>query len=160
VKVQFELKLFNVDKIIKKRKTHKKEFWKNGRNDGGVMKLHHAALISSSEANADKFYEGTLKLRKIKTSLLKNDLSSKIFKIDVECLMILYGNEDFAIEVFVTDRIPNEELSLRHLCLEVGEREKFLERCRSNGIEINLVPRGDSQICFVQDFDGNLFEVK
>jgi len=26
VKVQFELKLFNVDKIIKKRKTHKRNF--------------------------------------------------------------------------------------------------------------------------------------
>ncbi len=124
------------------------------------MRLHHAALVSSSEANADKFYEGTLKLRKIKTSVLKNDLSLKIFEIDVECPMILYGNEDFAIEVFITDRIPNEKLSLRHLCLEVEDRGKFLESCRSNGIEINLFPRGDSQICFVQDFDGNLFEIK
>ena len=124
------------------------------------MRLHHAALVSSSEANADKFYEGTLKLRKIKTSLLKNDLSLKIFAIDIECPMILYGNEHFAIEVFVTDRILNEKLPLRHLCLEVEDREKFLERCRSNGIEINLVSRGDSQICFVQDFDGNLSEIK
>ena len=124
------------------------------------MRLHHAALVSSSEANADKFYGGTLKLGKIKTSLLKSDLALKIFKIDVECPMILYGNEDFAIEVFVTDRIPIEKLPLRHLCLSVGDREKFLERCRSDGIEINLVSRGDSQICFVQDFDGNLFEIK
>ena len=124
------------------------------------MRLHHAALVSSSEANADKFYEDTLKLRKIKTSLLKNDLSLKIFEIDVECPMILYGNEDFAIEVFVTDRILNEELPPRHLCLEVEDRGKFLESCRSNGIEINLVSKGDSQICFVQDFDGNLFEIK
>ena len=96
------------------------------------MRLHHAALVSSSEANADKFYEGILKLKKIKTSLLKGDLSLRIFAIHVECPMILYGNEDFVIEVFVTDRIPNEKLSLRHLCLEVEEREKFLERCRSN----------------------------
>jgi catechol 2,3-dioxygenase-like lactoylglutathione lyase family enzyme len=124
------------------------------------MRLHHAALVSSSETNADKFYEGTLKLRKIKTFLLKRDLSLKIFGIDVGCPMILYGNEDFAIEVFVTDRIPNEKFPLRHLCLEVEDREKFLENCRSNDIEINLVPRGDSQICFIQDLDGNLFEIK
>jgi len=68
------------------------------------------------------------------------------FEIDVECPMIFYGNDDSAIEVFVTDRIPNEKLSVRHLCLEVENREKFLGSCRSNGIRINLVPRGDSQI--------------
>lgn len=45
------------------------------------MRLHHATLVSSSEANVDKFYEGILKLRKIKTSLLKSDLSLFIFLI-------------------------------------------------------------------------------
>ena len=28
------------------------------------------------------------------------------------------------------------------------------------GLKIKLVPKGDSQICFVQDFDGNQFEIK
>ena len=124
------------------------------------MRLHHASLVSSSEANADKFYEGILKLRKIKTSILKNNLALRIFDIDVECPLILYGNEDFAIEVFVTTQIPDKKAPFSHLCLEVEDREKFLTSCRSTGLAINLVPRGDSQICFVQDFDGNLFEIK
>ncbi|MBL7225896.1 MAG: hypothetical protein KJ573_06730 [Proteobacteria bacterium] len=72
------------------------------------MKLHHVAMLSSSQENADKFYEGILKLRKIKTSLLKSDLAVRIFGIDVECPLILYGNKNFAIEVFVTDRIPHK----------------------------------------------------
>ena len=124
------------------------------------MRLHHAALVSSSEANADKFYEGILELRKIKTSLLTNNLAVEIFNIDVECPLILYGNQDFAIEVFVTNQILEKKAPFTHLCLEVEDREKFLTRCRSNGLEVNLVPKGDSQICFVQDFDGNLFEIK
>jgi len=124
------------------------------------MRLHHAALVSSSEANADTFYEGILELRKIKTSLLTNNLAVEIFNIDVECPLILYGNQDFAIEVFVTNQIPEKKAPFTHLCLEVEDREKFLTRCRSNGLEVNLVPKGDSQICFVQDFDGNLFEIK
>lgn len=124
------------------------------------MRLHHASLVSSSEANADKFYEGILKLRKIKTSILKNNLALRIFDMDVECPLILYGNEDFAIEVFVTNQIPDKKAPFSHLCLEVEDREKFLTSCRSTGLAINLVPRADSQICFVQDFDGNLFEIK
>ena len=124
------------------------------------MRLHHAALVSSSEANADKFYEDILKLGKIKTYVLKSNLALRIFDIDVECPLILYGNEDFAIEIFVTNQIPDKKAPLSHLCLEVEDREKFLTSCRSNGLEINLVPRGDSQICFVRDLDGNLFEIK
>jgi catechol 2,3-dioxygenase-like lactoylglutathione lyase family enzyme len=124
------------------------------------MRLHHAALVSSSEANADKFYGGILELSKIKTSLLTNNLAVEIFNIDVECPLILYGNQDFAIEVFVTNQIPDKKVPLTHLCLEVEDREKFLKHCRSAGLEVNLVPKGDSQICFVQDFDGNLFEIK
>ena len=124
------------------------------------MRLHHAALVSSSEANADKFYEGILKLRKIKTSLLKKNLAEALFDIDVECPLILYGNEDFAIEVLVMNRIPDKKAPFTHLCLEVEDRKEFLTSCRSSGLVVNLFPKGDSQICFVQDFDGNLFEIK
>ncbi len=124
------------------------------------MRLHHAALVSSSEAHADKFYEDILKLRKIKTYVLKSDLALKIFEIDAECSLILYGNENFAIEVFVPGRVPSKKEPFTHLCLEVNDREEFLGTCRSAGLEINIVPRGDSRLCFVRDFDVNLFEIK
>jgi catechol 2,3-dioxygenase-like lactoylglutathione lyase family enzyme len=125
-----------------------------------MMRLRHVALVSSSETNADKFYEGILKLRKIKTSILKSDLALSIFEIDAECPLILYGNEDFSIEVFVTDRVPYKKTPFTHLCLEVEDREQFLTSCRSIGLEVNIVDKGDTQICFVKDLDGNLFEIK
>lgn len=124
------------------------------------MRLHHAALVSSSESHADRFYEDILKLRKIKTALLKSDLALSLFGIDAECSLILYGNENFAIEVFVPNRVPSKKEPFTHLCLEVDDREEFLANCRSAGLKIKLVPRGDSQICFVRDFDGNQFEIK
>ena len=124
------------------------------------MRLHHAALFSSSEANSDKFYEDILKLRKIKAYVLKSDLALKIFGIDDECLLILYGNDDFAIEVFVPKLVPSKKEPFPHLCLELDDREGLLARCRSAGLKIKLVPKGDSRICFVQDFDGNQFEIK
>ena len=124
------------------------------------MRLHHAALVSSSEDHADRFYQDILKLSKIKASMLKRDLSLSLFEIDAECSMILYGNEDLAIEVFVLNQGPSKKEPFTHLCLEVGDREEFLSRCRSGGLKIKLVPKGDSEVCFIQDFDGNMFEIK
>jgi catechol 2,3-dioxygenase-like lactoylglutathione lyase family enzyme len=124
------------------------------------MRLHHAALVAGSEEKADQFFLGILNLKKVKTSLLQRDLVCKIFESDVECRLILYGGEDFAIEVFVPDPPPKEKTPFTHLCLEVEDREKFLGDCQSAGLPVKRVPRGDSVICFIQDFDGNLFEIK
>lgn len=124
------------------------------------MKLNHVALIAASQDHADRFYEGILKLRKIKTSLLTRDLAMKIFGVAMECPLILYGNEGFAIEVFVTDRIPPKNSPVAHVCLQVEDRDAFIAACQSAGLTVHLIPRGDWNLCFVQDFDGNLFEIK
>lgn len=124
------------------------------------MKLNHVALVARSQEHADSFYEAILELTKIKTSMLTSDLAMKIFGLEVECPLILYGNEAFAIEVFVTERIPPNSSPVAHICLQVEDREAFMAACRSAGLTVNLIPRGESPICFVRDFDGNLFEIK
>jgi len=43
---------------------------------------------------------------------------------------------------------------------DVEDREAFLAACRSVGLAVNIVPRTESKLCFVRDFDGNLFEIK
>ena len=78
------------------------------------MRLHHTALVSSSESHADKFYQDILKLKKIKTSILQSELASELFEIDAECILFLYGNEDFAIEVFVTKQLPSKKEPFTH----------------------------------------------
>jgi len=124
------------------------------------MKLNHVAMVARSQETADRFYEGILQLTKIKTSILTSDLAVKIFGLEVECPLILYGDEAFAIEVFVTARIPMNRSPFVHICLQVEDRETFIKTCRSAGAIVNLIPRGEWQLCFVQDFDGNLFEIK
>ena len=125
-----------------------------------MMKLLHAAVGASTEENADTFFEDLVGLSKIKASVLNRELANRLFHIDAECGLMLYGNEDFAVEVIVTDPLPGQRRTVSHICLEVEDRDRFIERCRSKGLEINLVPKGDALLCFIKDFDGNLYEIK
>ncbi len=124
------------------------------------MKLHHAAVIARSETNVDQFYEGILQLKKTKKTFLTHSLAKDLFDAELECPFILYANDTCAIEVFVIDQLSHKPAPCVHLCLEVEDRETFLKRCRSHGLKITRVTKGNSQICFVQDFDGNRFEIK
>ncbi|MES0349333.1 MAG: VOC family protein [Desulfobacteria bacterium] len=124
------------------------------------MKLNHAALVCSSEQRADHFYEGVLELRKIKSFLLSRELARQIFEIEGECQVLVYGDSLFTVEVFLATPAPGRETSFEHICFEVKNIEKFLNRCEAMQVEVNRVPKGDRLLTFVKDYDGNMFEIK
>ena len=124
------------------------------------MRLHHVGLVCSSQERADRFYEDILGLEKIKTLELTEDFTEQIFHTSQRCLMIFYGNEGLAVEVFVPEEPPARKAPFEHICLEVKERDAFLKKCQDNGLEVRRIPKGDTFLAFVADFDGNLFEVK
>ncbi len=124
------------------------------------MRLHHVGLVCSSQERADRFYGGILGLAKIKTSELTEDVMEQIFHTPQRCLMIFYGNNGLAVEVFVPEESPAKKASFEHICLEVKEREAFLTKCRDHGLEVRRIPKGDTSLIFVADYDGNLFEIK
>lgn len=124
------------------------------------MRLNHVALVCSSEQRADDFYEGVLGLRKIKSFVLDKDLAHRIFGIEREPRVVVYGNDRFTAEVFIDDRIPKGNTSFKHLCLEVKDREEFVAKCEAMNVEVNRIPKGGGLLTFVKDYDGNLFEIK
>lgn len=124
------------------------------------MKMHHAAVVASSFEHADRFYQGILGLKKIKCSTLPESLGERIFGIPKECPMVYYDNGQLAVEVFVIDSKKKDTTPYVHLCIEVEEREGFMAQCEAGGLMVNRVPKGDSHLVFVTDFDGNLFEIK
>ena len=124
------------------------------------MKLHHVAVVCSSLEKADRFYQGILELEKIKTSTLSRNLAEQIFDRDIECQLILYSGEALSIEVFLVGTGKSTVRSFEHICLQVKNRETFLKRCQVAGLKVNRIPKGDSTLVFIEDFDGNLFEIK
>jgi catechol 2,3-dioxygenase-like lactoylglutathione lyase family enzyme len=118
------------------------------------------AIVCSSIERADRFYEGVLELKKIKSGTLDRVFGEQLFGIFQECEMILYGNEDFRIEVFVAFSDPKMKLPYVHVCLEVNDRKSFAKKCEEAGVTVKRIPSGDHVIVFIQDYDGNLFEIK
>jgi len=124
------------------------------------MRLNHVALVCSSEQRANDFYESVLGLRKIKSFVLDKDLAHRIFGIEREPRVVVYGNDRFTAEVFIDDRLTERSTSFEHLCLEVKDREEFVKKCEAMHVEVNRVPKGGGLLTFVKDYDGNLFEIK
>jgi catechol 2,3-dioxygenase-like lactoylglutathione lyase family enzyme len=124
------------------------------------MRLVHAALSSSSEDRADRFFGGVLGLEKTRRGELSAELADRLFGVDGGCEIVYYGNGDLEIEVFLTT--PPEVVGSRmgHLCLEVPSRAELLARCAAAGIPVREAPKGDYVVVFIEDEDGNLYEIK
>jgi catechol 2,3-dioxygenase-like lactoylglutathione lyase family enzyme len=124
------------------------------------MKLHHIAIVCSSIEKADRFYEGILGLKKIKSGTLDRVFGEQLFGISQECEMILYGNQYVRIEVFVAVSDPRIKTPYHHICLEVEDRKSFVEKCEQAGVTVKRISKEDYLIIFIADYDGNLFEIK
>jgi catechol 2,3-dioxygenase-like lactoylglutathione lyase family enzyme len=124
------------------------------------VKLHHIGVVCRSQENADRFYRKILGLAKIKASLLSEDLAEAIFHVAQRCTVITYGNENMLVEVFVPETPAENRTPFAHLCLELEDREEFIQKCRDMALTVNRIKKGDSMLVFVADYDGNLFEVK
>jgi catechol 2,3-dioxygenase-like lactoylglutathione lyase family enzyme len=124
------------------------------------MILRHVALTCSSEKNSDRFYKDLLGLKKSEPKNLPEPLSKAIFKVDAELLMIHYQGKAVHFEIFITDYPVSNSRRIDHVCLEVDDLKRFLQKCRNLDVEISQIPRGERTLTFIRDFDGNIFEIK
>jgi len=125
-----------------------------------IMRLKHVALVCSSEKRCDTFYKNLLGLKKTGTKNIPSTLSKQIFNIDSEYKIINYANNYVHFEIFISKAKNQIWKKIEHVCLEVGNTAKFLDRCRLFGIKINQIEKGIKSLIFIRDDDGNLFEIK
>lgn len=124
------------------------------------MFLNHIALLCSSEENSDRFYQGVLGLKKMQSKVVAADLSEKIFNLKRSYPLVNYANEHLKFEIFISEQKDIEIRRISHVCLDVGNTEIFLDKCREMNVEINRITKGESLYIFVRDYDGNVFEIK
>ena len=82
-----------------------------------------------------------------------------MFGIDQDCDIAYYGSDGLVFEVFLTGWCEPSDRKISHTCIEVDGRADLLARCREMGYGVREVTKGDKVVVFIEDSDGNLFEV-
>ena len=124
------------------------------------MQLAHISAVCSTSENAKRFYAGLLHLKKIKEFTLDAKIIEQIFGKKVSCQIMLFGSNQFTVEVFIQEEGLAPANPFVHHCLEVPEKDLFLERCKREGLVVNYIAKGDKILTFIRDFDENLYEIK
>ena len=120
--------------------------------------LQHIALQCNNSKKAEIFFTKILELTLEKEFSLQENLTNEIFGIKENVDVKIYGNEQTKFEIFITQKLQN--IGFEHTCIEIDDKEKFIERCNKYDIKPMFVKKGEKTLFFVKDFAGNLFEIK
>jgi catechol 2,3-dioxygenase-like lactoylglutathione lyase family enzyme len=124
------------------------------------MKALHYGLACSSEETADRFYEKFLGLKKSEPKTVPAGLCGPLFGIPSDMTVVNYTDDGIQLEIFIHPGPRPADASPAHVCLEVGSVDAFIERSRTMGFPVVRAPKGGKWITFIQDLDGNRFEIK
>lgn len=120
--------------------------------------VKHIALQYSDKKKADIFFTEILGLKLEKTFTITKELSNEIFGIKEETTIYAYTNKETYFEIFITDK-PSKH-GYEHVCIEINNKEEFVEQCKKYGIKPMFIKKGDKTLLFIKDFNGNLYEIK
>ncbi len=122
------------------------------------LKLKHVGLVCRTEAAADRFYRDLLGLQKSEPREISTSLARPLFGIDGNVPSFYYTGEGFQAEVFIHEaQTPGR---IAHACLEVEDLDQLLARAESLGFSVARLAKGTGFVTFLDDLDGNRFEVK
>ncbi|MEA2055701.1 MAG: VOC family protein [Candidatus Thermoplasmatota archaeon] len=120
--------------------------------------LNHVALQCDNGKKAEIFFTKVLEIPLERSFDIPAKLSNAIFGINEDVDVQVYDNRKTRFEIFVTKK--TKEKSFVHTCIEVDDKNKFISRCKDNGIEPIVVKKREKTLLFVKDYSGNLFEIK
>ena len=120
--------------------------------------LNHVGLQCSERKKAEIFFTKVLQIPKIRTFEVSEELSKAIFGIKNSVAIDVYDNGKTKFEVFITEKMKDS--CYEHVCIEVDNKEEFIDCCKKYGIEPLLVRKEGKDLLFVRDFSDNLYEVK
>ncbi len=124
------------------------------------MLFDHVGVMNQDEDGAVRFYMGILCLEKIKESSVLPELARQLFGLDREIRMLVFGNEDLKVEIFIIPGFSLPLPSVPHFCLQVADLGTFLEEAKRKGVKVISAERGGRTVHFVEDFSGNRIELK
>ncbi|MCG2715337.1 MAG: VOC family protein, partial [Candidatus Marinimicrobia bacterium] len=121
------------------------------------MTYNHIGLTISESSDIRKFYQNILGMEPQRNFVLNHFLAKTIFGMEQELEVYSGKIGNLELELFITD----QEISTicNHICLSVSERDRFIEIIKENGYECMVLKREMSDLVFIKDKSGNLFEI-
>ena len=122
------------------------------------MKLEHIAISVSDSAEIKDFYQDLLGMSEVRTFILNKELADRIFGITQESLVFLMQKNNLILEIFMSSGKKNQNFN--HICISVKDREILVEKAVDNSYECIRIERDKSDLIFIKDKSGNVFEIK
>lgn len=121
--------------------------------------LDHTVCTYRSKENAHTVLATCLGLDTLSEFTLEEESAKRLLGMDRPVEIVVFGTSVRLIEAFI---VPERTTcpSPNHLCLILPGLQSSLERCKKHGLEVRTAWVGDHDVYFVQDMDGNLFELK
>lgn len=113
--------------------------------------------------NTDLFYGRLLGLERTEPKTLPREMAEALFGVETDLTIVYYQDENNQFELFIHPDLKcfnGARGNVSHDCIQVDDKDGFVEKCEKSGCEALQVPKGDKVLIFVKDLDGNLFEVK
>ena len=120
--------------------------------------VEHIGLQCSNKDEAILFFQEVCGFSLMKSFELNNELSKKIFSIDKSIDVLVFKKKGVYFEIFINQSGCDKNYS--HVCLSVGNLDKFFETCKLHGLKPFSVMKNEKELFFVRDFSENLYEVK
>ena len=120
--------------------------------------LKHIALTVTDSKELNNFYEDILGFKSVRTFELNEDLAQKIFGISKKLTVHHLQREDLILEIFLSPVLVNHQYS--HICLALINRDAVYQLAVDKGYDCISIERDVSNMIFVKDKSGNLFELK
>lgn len=120
--------------------------------------LKHIAITVNDESDLNAFYKDLLGFTEVRSFVLHEELSDKLFGIKGSIEVVLLHSNGIYLEVFLSDQ--KTESGYNHICIAVQNREDLTGRAQSAGYTVTRVGRTSKQdLVFLRDSSGNSFEL-
>lgn len=122
------------------------------------MNLEHIALNIADLKEIESFYCEILGMSEIRHFVLDKNLAREIFGIEKETTVFQLKKNEIVLEIFlIPERLEN---GFSHLCISISDREEIASKADQNGYSCMRMKRGNSDMIFIKDKSGNIFELK
>ncbi len=123
-----------------------------------LMELQHIAISISDSRELEAFYQNILGFTFQRSFTIDSTLSRQIFDIPEQAQVSIVQNGNIVLEIFETGNI--KDCGYAHICLSVPDRETIAQKAELKNYNCLRIPRGEYQLIFIRDKDGNIFELK